>query len=143
MPSRLLLPAGLCAIAALALPAAPADAFTVSAQAEIRPPKRFPVALAGGFAQGERIPRGHVLLRRTVQIAAREGNRNVTFTCPGRRRVRTIGLNDPSTIGLGVSNAMRRYTRRTRVTLFVYAPASVVGPAGTGRGRVYVLCRRR
>ena len=132
----------LTACAALAgLPSA-AEAFEVSGQAEIRPPKRFPVAMPGGFKQGARIPRGHVLLRRSVSITRADGQRNITFTCPGRRRVRTIALNDPSNIGLGVDDSQLPYTRRTRIRLFVYAAPSI-DRGETARGRVYVLCRPR
>jgi hypothetical protein len=129
--------------AAVALPAPAAQAFEVSPQAEIRPPKRFPVAMPGGFKQGARIPRGHVLLRRSVAITVREGRRDVVFRCPGGRRVRTIATNDPSPVGIGVDRDMRDYTRRSRIRLFVYAASTLVEPGETARGRVYVLCRPR
>jgi hypothetical protein len=126
------------------LPAGTAEAFfDVSSQAEIRPPKRFPVAMPGGFKQGERIPRGHVLLRRSVAITRSEGRRNITFTCPGGRRVRTIATNDPSPVGIGISEDMRNYTRRSKLRLFVYAAPTLVERDETARGRVYVLCRPR
>ena len=131
------------ALCAAALPAAPAHAFTVSPQAEIRPPARFPVALAGGFEQGERIPKGHVLLRRSVGIRVDEGKRKVRFRCPGGRRIRTLGLNDPSNVGVEVPKRMRKYTRRTRLTLNAYAASTLVEPGETARGRIYVLCGRR
>jgi hypothetical protein len=131
-----------CAAAAC-LPAGTADAFEVSSQVEIRPPKRFPVAMPGGFKQGARIPRGHVLLRRSVAITVREGRRNITFTCPGGRRVRTIATNDPSPVGIGIGDDMRNYTRRSKLRLFVYAARTLVEPGETARGRVYVLCRPR
>ena len=133
----------LATCAAAALPAGSAQAFEVSAQAEIRPPKRFPVAMPGGFKQGARIPRGHVLLRRSVAITVREGRRNITFTCPGDRRVRTIATNDPSPVGIGIDRDMRNYTRRSKLRLFVYAARTLVEPGETARGRVYVLCRPR
>lgn len=125
------------------LPAGAADAFEASSQAEIRPPERFPVAMPGGYRQGARIPRDHVLLRRSVEIAVREGRRNITFSCPGSRRVRTIATNDPSPVGIGVSDDMRDYTRRSRLRLFVYAARTLVEPGEIARGRVYVLCRPR
>jgi len=140
MRSRLLLALLLCCAA---LPAGAAEAFTVSGQAEIRPPKRFPVAMPGGFKQGARIPRGHVLLRRSVEIFVREGNRNVVFRCPGGRRIRTIATNDPSPVGIGVANDQRGYTRRSRIRLFVYAASTLVRPGEAARGRIYVLCRPR
>jgi hypothetical protein len=130
-----------CAVAAL-LPVGAAEAFEVSPQAEIRPPKRFPVAMPGGFKQGARIPRGHVLLRRSVAITRGEGRRYIVFRCPGGRRVRTIAGNDPSPVGLGVENDQLPYTRRSRLRLFVYA-APMVERGETARGRVYVLCRPR
>ena len=126
-----------------ALPAGAAEAFEVSPQAEIRPPKRFPVAMPGGFKRGARISRGHVLLRRSVAITRSEGRRNITFTCPGGRRVRTIATNDPSPVGIGIDDDMRNYTRRSRLRLFVYAARTLVDPGETARGRVYVLCRPR
>ena len=132
-----------CAAAAGFLPAAPAEAFEVSAQAEIRPPKRFPVAMPGGFKRGARIPRGHVLLRRSVAITREDGRRNIVFRCPGGRRVRTVATNDPSPVGIGVDEDMRNYTRRSRLRLFVYAARTLVDPGETARGRVYVLCRPR
>ena len=131
-----------CAAAAC-LPAGTADAFEVSSQVEIRPPKRFPVAMPGGFKRGARIPRGHVLLRRSVAITRGEGRRNITFTCPGGRRVRTIATNDPSPVGIGIGDDMRNYTRRSKLRLFVYAAPTLVEPGETARGRVYVLCRPR
>jgi hypothetical protein len=140
---RLLTIVLLAAVAAVALPAAAAHAFEVSAQAELRPPKRFPAALPGGFRQGERIPRGHVLLRRSVAIRVSEGRRNVRFRCPGGRRVRTIGANDPSPVGMGVDRDMRDYTRRSKLRLFVYAARQLVDPGEVARGRIYVLCRPR
>ena len=130
-----------CAAVA-SLPAAPAEAFEVSSQAEIRPPKRFPVAMPGGFKQGARIPRGHVLLRRSVAITRADGKRNIVFRCPDGRRVRTIAGNDPSPVGLGVDRDQLPYTRRSRLRLFVYA-APMVERGETARGRVYVLCRPR
>lgn len=130
-----------CAAAAL-LPAGTAEAFDVSPQTEIRPPKRFPVAMPGGFRQGARIPRGHVLLRRSVAITRSDGKRNIVFRCPGGRRVRTIAGNDPSPVGLGVDRDQLPYTRRSRLRLFVYA-APMVERGETARGRVYVLCRPR
>ena len=129
--------------AAAALPAGTAHAFEVSSQAEIRPPKRFPVAMPGGFKQGARIPRGHVLLRRSVAITRGDGRRNIVFRCPGGRRVRTIASNDPSPVGLGVDSDQLPYTRRSRLRLFVYAAPTLVEPGETARGRVYVLCRPR
>ena len=128
--------------AAAWLPAGTAEAFEVSSQAEIRPPKRFPVAMPGGFRQGARIPRGHVLLRRSVAITRADGRRNIVFRCPGGRRVRTIAGNDPSPVGLGVESDQLPYTRRSRLRLFVYA-APMVERGETARGRVYVLCRPR
>jgi hypothetical protein len=125
------------------LPAGAAEAFEVSPQAEIRPPKRFPVAMPGGYKQGARIPRGHVLLRRSVAITVREGRRNITFRCPGGRRVRTIATNDPSPVGIGISDDMRNYTRRSKLRLYVYAARTLVEPGEVARGRVYVLCRPR
>jgi hypothetical protein len=142
MRSRPLIALGLCSAIA-AVPAGTAEAFTVSSQAEIRPPKRFPVAMPGGFKQGARIPRGNVLLRRSVEIFVREGRRNITFRCPGGRRIRTIATNDPSPVGLGVENDQRNYTRRSSIRLFVYAARTLVGPGEAARGRVYVLCRPR
>jgi hypothetical protein len=143
MLRSLLLTALAACAAAVALPAPGAVAFDVSGQAEIRPPQRFPVAMPGGFRQGARIPRGHVLLRRSVAITVREGRRNVVFTCPGRRRARTIATNDPSPVGIGVDRDMRNYQRRSRIRLFVYAARTLVEPGETARGRVYVLCRPR
>lgn len=143
MRSRHLIALAAAATAGLAVPAGPAVASTVSPQAEIRPPARFPVAMPGRFKQGARIPRGHVLLRRSVTIGEREGRLNVTFRCPGGRRVRTIATNDPATIVINIREDQRNYTRRSRLTLFTYAPRALVGAGGTGRGRIYVLCRPR
>jgi hypothetical protein len=137
-----LLAALLATVALTAATAGSAHAVTVSAQAELRYPKTFPAALAGGFKQGERIPRGWVLLRRTASITREEGRHNVRFRCPGNRRVWTIGMNDPSELGLGVDNEMRNYRRRKAVRLFIYA-STLVERGEAARGQIYVLCRPR
>jgi hypothetical protein len=137
-----------CSVAALAgvvlAAAAPgaAGAATVSPQAELRAPARFPAALPGGFKRGERIPRGFVLLRRRVALGPRDGDVAVRFRCPGRRKIRTLGLNDPSDVGIRLPAGQRGYDRRSRVTLVAYR-SPLVGDGETARGRLYVLCRRR
>jgi hypothetical protein len=57
---RALLVAGVAAAVLLLAAVAPdgAGAATVSPQADLRFPGRFPVALPGGYRQGARIPRG-------------------------------------------------------------------------------------
>jgi hypothetical protein len=126
--------------AALVAATAPgwARAATISSQAELRPPKRFPVAMAGGYQQGKRIPRGHVLLRRSVAVATDE-RVTVRFRCPGRRTIRTIGLNDPGDVGIQLPRSQRHYDRHRRVRLIAYASPNL-DPGEVARGRVYVLC---
>ena len=131
------------AVCAAAVPAAPAHAFSVSPQAEIRPPARLPVAMPGGYRQGTRIPRRHVLLRRSVAIVSTDGKRAVRFRCPGGKRIRSIAINDGSGVGIELPRDQLPYTRRSRVRLNVYASRQVVGPGETATGRLYVLCGPR
>ena len=118
-----------------------ARAATVGPQAELRFPGRFPVALPGGFKQGARIPRGFVLLRRSVELAPGERSTTVRYRCPGRRRIRTIGLNDPSGLGIRLPAGQRNYLRRSAIAII--ADRSPLVPRGRpARGRLYVLCGR-
>ena len=130
--------------ALLAVLAASAALPTSASAAEIGPQTRltgrFPVALPGGYAIGERIPRGAALLRRRIALDENDDTVRTRFRCPGRRRVRTFAANDPGDVGFRVPDSQLPYTKRRAVTLELFASPSVEDfPA---RGRIYVLCRR-
>ena len=124
-------------LVAAAVPA-PAAAAEIHPQTVLK--GRFPVAMPGGYEIGERIPRGARLLRRRVALDRDDAAVPTRFTCPGRRRVRTIAANDPGDVGFRVPSSQLPYTKRRAITLELFpAPTTEEFPA---RGRVYVLCRR-
>lgn len=139
---RSLLLLALCAVAvALAAATPPASAATISPQAELRTPGTFPVDLPGGYRQGRRIPRGWVLLRRSIELAPGEERAAATFRCPGRTRIRTIGLNDPSDVGLIVRRSQLPYVGRRSMRIDFFPSPKAQREGRAARGRAYVLCR--
>lgn len=136
--------AAACACALAGAVATPlASAATISPQAELRAPRTFPVDMVGGFRQGERIPKGWVLLRRTVELAPGERRAETTFTCARRMRIRSLALNDPSDIGFVVPRDQPRYTRSSRLRLELFPSPQARQEHRPARGRAYVLCRPR
>ena len=130
----------LLASALTAFAALPASASAADIGPQERLTGRFPVALPGGYAIGERIPRGAALLRRRVALDRDDDAVRTRFTCPGRRRVRTFAANDPGDVGFRIPRSQLPYTKRRAITLELFPSPSVDDyPA---RGRIYVLCRR-
>ena len=128
------------ATALLAAAAVPASASAADIGAQERLTGRFPVALPGGHAIGERIPRGAALLRRRVALDRDDTAVQTRFRCPGRRRVRSFAANDPGDVGFRVPRSQLPYTKRKAIRLELFpSPAAEDFPA---RGRIYVLCRR-
>jgi hypothetical protein len=74
-------------------------------------------------------------------LAPRERQVTVRVRCPGRRRIRTLGLNDPSDLGIRIPASQRRYDRRSRIRIRVDR-SPLVPRRLPVRGRVYVLCGR-
>lgn len=132
-----------CALAGGAAAVEPAFAATISPQSELRAPRTFPVDMFGGYRQGQRIPRGFVLLRRSVELAPGERRAETTFRCPGGRRVRSLALNDPSDIGFVVPSDQAKYTRRSTLRLQLFPSPDARRENRPARGRAYVLCRPR
>ena len=125
--------------AVLAASVLPASASAAEIGPQTRLTGRFPVAMPGGYAIGERIPRGAALLRRRVALD-REDEVTTRFSCPGRRRVRTLAANDPGDVGFRIPSGQLPYTKRRSIRLELFpSPSTEEFPA---RGRIYVLCTR-
>ena len=130
----------LLAAALVAAAAAPGSASAADIGPQTRLTGRFPVALPGGYAIGERIPRGAALLRRRIALDKGDDAVRTRFSCPGKRRIRSFAANDPGDVGFRVPQSQFPYTKRRAITLELFpAPTVDEYPA---RGRIYVLCRR-
>src|SRR5688572_20446988 len=116
---RRIVPLTLLALAPFSAPA-PAGAAEVGRQVERRAPARFPADVGGcspRCVRGRPIPRGWVLLSRTIRLEPRERRVSATFRCPGGRRFRTFGHLEGGDVILQIPSSQFPYTRRTRVRI--------------------------
>jgi hypothetical protein len=125
--------------ASVGFDAATAHAATIGRQDVLRPPRVFPLEFGGrAYQQGQPIPRGHVVLRRRVALAAGE-KRVVHFTCPRRTVNLCPAIPEASPITFVVRDISQYHPPRRRFHLSVLR--SPLATAGTlARGHVYVLC---
>jgi hypothetical protein len=116
----------------------------IGRQETLRSPTRFPIDFPGRrYEQGATIPRRNAVLRRRVHLPRDSGRRAVRFTCPRGMVALTPGLNDPSEVGIEVTDlGQYKHPRRVFRLWIKPAPARFVkGP--TADARVYVLCGPR
>jgi hypothetical protein len=129
--------------ASVAVDAATADAATVGPQVVLRPPASQPIEFAGRrYRQGEPIPRGHAIVRRSIVMAPKEARIRTPFTCPRGLYVITPGYPESSEVFFEVDVAQYDTPRRRFVLGVRPAPAAFIdGP--TANGSLYVLCGPR
>lgn len=133
----------LTALSIVAAPA-PAGAATVGKQVERRAPAKYPENLPGcrpACARGRTIPRGWVLLSRTVTLASGERRATVTFRCPGRRAFRTVGFLESGDVLVQIPRDQAPYLRRSR--LRVHAERILTPVRQRATGTLYAVCGPR
>ncbi|WP_205699124.1 hypothetical protein [Conexibacter sp. SYSU D00693] len=124
------------------LPVGDAHAFTVGTQQTLGPGSRMPVDFPGrSYDLGGKVPRGHVMLRRRVEVARSEGRRGLSFLCPGGTYAYSPSLVEGASIGLDIPDVSQYQKKLRRFRLRVYAsPLAKRDPAVSS---VYLLCRPR
>ncbi|WCB92839.1 hypothetical protein DSM104299_01539 [Baekduia alba] len=131
----------LLVVAALLLGTATSRAAVIGPQETIRPPRVFPVEFGGrAYTQGHRIPFGHVVLRRRIELRKRE-RRVVRFTCPSSMVSLGPAISEGSTIGFQVRDLGQYHHPTRRFHLSAYRFSGI--DEAVGRGRVYLLCGPR
>jgi len=128
-------------VLAAVLSAADAQAFNHGQQRTQGPGARMNVDFPGRrYDIGDRIPKGHAVVRRTVTISRAEGRRATSLRCPAGTYAYSPGAPDPVKVGFSVDDSSQ-YRKRVRLFRFrVYAFPDAVGSV---RGTVYLLCRPR
>ena len=134
------------ALSALCVTAAPAPAGAadVGRQVERRAPAKYPENLPGcrpACKRGTTIHRRWVLLSRTVRLEAGERRVGMTFRCPARRRVRTVGFLESGDVLFHIPDSQLPYRKRTRLRMFGERGLTPLSRVATGT--LYAVCAPR
>jgi len=129
---------------ALAAPA-PAGAAQIGPQVERTSPAKYPENLPGcaprRCTRGTTIPRGWVLLSRRVRLESGERRAAMTFRCPGRRGLRTLGFLESGELFVQIPRNQLPYVRRPSVRVYAERILTPVSQAATGT--LYAVCAPR
>jgi hypothetical protein len=123
-------------LATLAGTAVAADAPVVGEQTTWTG-RTSPVSVPGNHLhRGDRIPKGAVLVLRTVRVTGGTAERNAVLTLPKGKRLTGIAVDEGTDVRFRIPKAQSRYVGRRRITFVVSSYKN-----HTGHTRVYAYGR--